>query len=224
MNVDIHVQSSSTTSLLHPVGGSVLRRPRTGEPFASRSHAIHGPAATTATTQAEAETDDAGNLFFGVTHAQHGGCVDPAWIDGRKRAGQRRDGGADPRVTGTVSWADPARSAGMRASSARAPLDRVRRDGNGTNVVDQARRDRAVHVVVRSDCPSFATRSGDTARHRLHVPNAWETPPAWRDGHYEFLWTPVPPTGRTGCAAHVVGAPADEEQTVTVNAQKTHRW
>jgi RTX calcium-binding nonapeptide repeat (4 copies) len=220
VNVDLHVQSKvDGVRFCTPEGGPALRAPAAGPHTPIDDAQSHETGAATPTIHAETETDSAGNLHFGLTAPAAGDATVTAWIDGEAGADNDVMDGSDPRATGTASWADCA--AGAHASfvnpSAYGPGSAG--PGSGTNVSTEQDADRAVHVVVRTDCPSFAQTieiqlaTGATFRtlgNATHVPGT---------DTYEFAWTPVPTDGSHRLRAHVVGAPADQDQTVTVNAQ-----
>ncbi|HEY7875413.1 MAG TPA: calcium-binding protein [Actinomycetota bacterium] len=223
VNVDLHAASElDGVRFCTPEGAPPLRAPTGGSHSAvdeGQSQDTGTTPATTTTIHAETETDASGNLHFGLTAPAPGDATITAWMDGEPRADNDVMDGADPRVTGTASWADCASGAHASFVNPSAYGPGTPGPGTGTNVSTTLDTDRAFHIVVRTDCPSFAPTieiqlaTGSTFR---ALGNATNIPGT---DTYEFTWTPVPGDGSHRLRAHVVGAPADEDQTVTVNAQ-----
>lgn len=219
-NVDLHVQSEMDgVRFCATEGGASLRAPDAGKHSAIDPAQASDAAATTPTIHAETEADDAGNVLFGLSGPGAGDATITGWMDGEKETDNDLLDGADARVTGIASWADCASAGHASFVSPSAFGATTPGPGTGANVSTKLDADHAVHVVVRSDCPSFAQAveiqlgSGSTFRTLGTATRIGET------DTYEFFWTPVPSDGSHTLRAHVVGAPADEDQRVTVNAQ-----
>lgn len=224
VNVDLHAQSKlDSVRFCTPTGGAPVRAPDKGTHEGIDANQSGDPPtaqpATTSTVHAETESDSAGNVTFGLVAPSPGDATVTAWLDGETGADNDVMDGADPRATGTASWADCTNAGHASFVSPSAYGTRTTGPGTGTNVSTELDADRAVHVVVRTDCSNFAEVieiqlvQGNTFRTLGNATRIDDT------DTYEFLWTPVPADGPHRLRAHVVGAPADQEQMVTVNAQ-----
>ena len=224
-NLDLHAQSKlEDVRFCTPAeGGSQLRAPDKGthdpiDSMQSRDQTTGTPPPSP-TVHTETETDGEGNVLFGLTSQSVGDATVTAWIDGETGSDNDVLDGAEPRGTATASWADCASGAHVSFVNPSAYGSSTAGPGTGTNVSTKLDADNAFHVVVRSDCPSFSQAieiqqaTGTTFKTLGEATRIGET------DTYEFLWKPVPADGSYQLRAHAEGAPADEDQTVLVNAQ-----
>jgi hypothetical protein len=219
-NVDLHAQSElDGVRFCTPEGGSMLRAPDKGPHGPVDATQAEDSEATTTTIHAEAEADAEGNVLFGISSPSAGDATLTAWIDGEPELDNDVLDGAEARSTGTASWADCVSAGNASFLSPSAFGSTTTGPGNGTNVSTKEDADRAVHIVVRSDCANFAPKVEMQLAKGTGFETLGEATRIEGTDTYEFFWTPVPGDGSHRLRAHVVGAPADQEQAITVNAQ-----
>lgn len=222
-NIDLHAQSKlDSVRFCTPEGGTPLRAPDKGthDPIdATQSRDKPASADAAPIVHTETEADSEGNVSFGLVAPSTGDATVTGWIDGETGGDNDVLDGAEARGTATASWADCANAAHVSFVNPSAYGSGTAGPGNGNDVSTTLDADRAYHVVVRSDCPDFAqsieigTVTGTTFKKLGDAQRI--------DGSdtYEFLWSPAPSDGSYKLRAHAVGAPADQDQTIVVNAQ-----
>lgn len=220
VNLDLHAQSKlDSIRFCSPEGSSPLRAPDKGthDPIdAAQSKESTG---TTFTVHTETETNSEGDVQFGLVSPSVGNATVTGWIDGETGADNDVLDGAEPRATAGTSWADCANAGHVSFVNPSAYGSTTTGPGTGTDVSTQLDADQAFHVVVRTDCPDFASAVEIQLATGTTFKTIGEASRIGQSDTYEFDWSPVPADGSYKLRAHVSGAPADQDQTVVVNAQ-----
>jgi hypothetical protein len=219
INLDVHAQSKEAgIRFCTPATAGPTRAPDKGPHDAIDATQSSDPDATSPTIHTETETDTSGNAMIGLTSTVSADATLTAWIDGEKGNDNDVADGSDASATATASWTDCASASHVSFVNPSPYGPGTPGPGSGTDVSTKVDADHAFHVVVRSDCPNFTrgieiqTGSGQTFTKLGDATQIEGT------DTYEFYWTP-PSEGSYQLRAHAVGAPADEDQSVVVNAQ-----
>jgi hypothetical protein len=219
VNVDLHAATKlDGVRFCVPHDAEALRAPDEGPHHPVDASQSRDEVAGATTLHAETETNAAGNVVFGLTSPAPGEASLTAWIDGEPETDDDTMASVERRATATATWVDCAAGGHLSFVSPSAYGGATRGPGSGTALSTKTDADKAVHVIVRSDCASFVPSVEiQLARGSTFSPIGHATRVSGTDT-YEMSWSGVPADGTYRLRAHAEGGGADEDQTVTVNA------